>query len=543
VVSVVAIFLNAKRFIEEAIESVFAQTDNRWELLLVDDGSTDGSAAIARRYAERHPEQVCYLEHPGHVNRGMSASRNLGVSNARGKYLAFLDADDVWLPHKLEQQIPILDSQPEAAMVYGLSQWWYSWAGNQENGNRDFVHDLGVPPNTLIRPPTLLTRFFLAQDAAIPGPTDVLVRREAIERVGGFEEVFRGAYEDEAFYAKLCLNAPVFAVNTCWDKYRQHPSSSNSIMQKTGQEYATRLFFLNWLAGYLARQGFKDAGILQALRKELWRCRHPKLYRLRHPNLALWLSRAQHLLLIIARRVLPHPVRHWLWTKWKGMDYAAPAGWVQFGSLRRVTPLSREFGYDRGIPVDRYYIEKFLSDHHSAIRGRVLEIADNTYTRRFGGEHVTKSDVLHVVNGKAQATIVGDLTHADHIPSESFDCVILTQTLQFIYDVPAALRTAKRILKPGGVVLATVPGISPVSRYDMENWGHFWAFTTQSARRLFEEVFPQDHVQTTAYGNVLTAASFLYGLATEELRQEEFEYLDPDYQLIIGVRAAKPANP
>jgi glycosyltransferase involved in cell wall biosynthesis len=123
VVSVVAIFLNAKRFIEEAIESVFAQTDNRWELLLVDDGSTDGSAAIARRYAERHPEQVCYLEHLGHVNRGMSASRNLGVSNARGKYIAFLDADDVWLPHKLEQQIPILDSQPEAAMVYGLSQF------------------------------------------------------------------------------------------------------------------------------------------------------------------------------------------------------------------------------------------------------------------------------------------------------------------------------------------------------------------------------------------------------------------------------------
>jgi glycosyltransferase involved in cell wall biosynthesis len=312
VVSVVTIFFNAERFIDEALKSAFAQTYDRWELLLVDDGSTDRSSAIARRYAERHPEQVRYLEHAAHVNRGMSASRNLGVSNARGKYIAFLDADDVWLPHKLEQQVAILDAQPEAAMVYGLSEFWYSWAGNQEDCSRDFVHDLGVPPDTLMRPPTLLTRFFLAQDAAIPGPTDVLVRREALERVGGFEEAFRGAYEDEVFYAKICLNAPVFAVNTCWDRYRQHPSSSNSIVERAGREYATRVIFLNWLAGYLDEHGVKDAEILQGLRKELWRCRHPKLSR-------LWRGR-QHLARRIGRRMLPLSIRHWLWTKLEATD-------------------------------------------------------------------------------------------------------------------------------------------------------------------------------------------------------------------------------
>jgi SAM-dependent methyltransferase len=224
------------------------------------------------------------------------------------------------------------------------------------------------------------------------------------------------------------------------------------------------------------------------------------------------------------------------------MGYAPPAGWVRFGSLRRLEPLSREFGYDRGMPVDRYYIENFLFRHRTDIRGRVLEIADNTYSRRFGGDQVTASDVLHVEAGHPNATIVGDLTCADHIPSETFDCVILTQTLQFIYDVPAVLRTVQRILKPGGVVLVTLPGISPVSRYDMERWGHFWGFTTRSAHRLFEEVFPKDHVQTTAYGNVLTSASFLYGLATEELRKQELDHLDPDYELIITVRATKPAT-
>jgi SAM-dependent methyltransferase len=242
-------------------------------------------------------------------------------------------------------------------------------------------------------------------------------------------------------------------------------------------------------------------------------------------------------LMVLAQCTLPTSARRWLWVKWKKIDFAPPVGRLRFGSLRRVTPLSREFGYDRGLPIDRYYIERFLATNSSAIRGHVMEIADNTYTRRFGGDRVTASDVLHVETGHPNATIVGDLTCADHIPSGTFDCVILTQTLQFIPDVPAVLRTVKRILKPGGIVLATIPGISPISRYDMERWGHFWAFTTQSAQRLFEEVFPQDQIQISAYGNVLSAAGFLYGMATEELTQQELEHCDSDYQVIITVKA------
>lgn len=309
VVSIVTIFLNSEEFIEEAVESAFAQTYDRWELLLVDDGSKDRSSAIARRYAERNPEQVRYLEHAGKENRGMSASRNLGVRKARGKYIAFLDADDVWLPHKLEEQVALLDAQPEAAMVYGLSEFWYSWAGDQKEEKRDFLHHLGVPSETLIQPPTLIHRFFFAQDAAIPGPTGVLVRREAIEQVGGFEEEFRGAYEDEVFYAKICLNAPVFPVDKCWDRYRQHPDSSNSIVERAGQEYATRVVFLTWLARYLTEKGVEDSEMLRAMRKELWRCRHPGLSE-------AW-SRRRHLIPSI-RRIFPNPVRRWLRTHLKG---------------------------------------------------------------------------------------------------------------------------------------------------------------------------------------------------------------------------------
>jgi SAM-dependent methyltransferase len=237
--------------------------------------------------------------------------------------------------------------------------------------------------------------------------------------------------------------------------------------------------------------------------------------------------------------VNPLVVCRWLWAKWRRIDYAPPVGWVRFGSLRRVTPFSREFGYDRGQPIDRYYIERFLSAHASDVRGHVLEIADDTYTRRFGGERVTRSDVLHVVEGQVGATIVGDLTCADHVPSGSFDCVILTQTLQFIYDVPAALRTVGRILRPGGTVLATIPGITPISRYDMDRWGHYWAFTSLSLRRLFEAVFPADMIAVEEHGNVLAASAFLYGIAAEELRQSELDVRDPDYEVIVTVRAVR----
>jgi SAM-dependent methyltransferase len=245
-------------------------------------------------------------------------------------------------------------------------------------------------------------------------------------------------------------------------------------------------------------------------------------------------------MLAIARRTLPLPVRQWLWARRKGVDDGPPVGQVRFGSLRRVTPLSRAFGYDRGRPVDRYYIERFLSANGSDIHGHVLEIADDAYTRRFGGDRVIKSDVLHVREGQPQATIVADLACADHIPADSFDCVILTQTLQFIYDVPAALRTVRRILRPGGVVLATLPGIS--SRYDMECWGCFWGFTSLSARRLFEAVFPATATRTEAHGNVLAAAALLYGIAAEELEPGELSSFDPDYEVIITVRAVKPAD-
>ncbi len=241
-----------------------------------------------------------------------------------------------------------------------------------------------------------------------------------------------------------------------------------------------------------------------------------------------------------AKQITPLPVRRWLRAKQRNLSFWPPIGWMRFVSLRRVKPVSSIFGLERGQGIDRYYIEKFLSQNAADIRGCVLEIADDRYTSRFGAERVTQSHVLHLRGGHPGTTIVADLTAENHIPSTAFDCIILTQTLQFIYDVRVAVSTLHRILKPGGVLLATFPGISQISRYDMDRWGEFWRFTTRSARRLFEEVFPAERVSIEAHGNVLAANAFLQGLAVEDLRRGALDYHDPDYEVLITVRATRP---
>jgi SAM-dependent methyltransferase len=213
-----------------------------------------------------------------------------------------------------------------------------------------------------------------------------------------------------------------------------------------------------------------------------------------------------------------------------------PLGGVRFGSLRHVAPIARDFGFSRGRPVDRLYIERFLEAHAGDVRGRVLEVGDATYTHRFGGARVTRADVLHVQEGHAGATIVDDLATGARIPEAAFDCIVLTQTLQFVYDLPAAAATLHRALAPGGVLLATMPGITPVSAGTWHDTWH-WGFTEASARRLFAERFGPDRVEVRSFGNVLAATAFLQGLAAEELRIDELDVHDPSYPVIVTVRA------
>lgn len=205
------------------------------------------------------------------------------------------------------------------------------------------------------------------------------------------------------------------------------------------------------------------------------------------------------------------------------------------GTLRRTTPLSDSFGYDRGTPVDRYYIEKFLKEHRQDICGHVLEVKDSGYTDQYGTA-VEQRDVLDIDSSNPKASIVADLAAADSIPSDSFDCFILSQTLLLIYDVRAAIAHAHRILRPGGVLLATVPA---ASRICISLQADYWRFTVASCSALFGEVFGSDHITVTSHGNVLSAIAFLTGMAYQELSARELDAHDDYIPLIITIRAVK----
>jgi SAM-dependent methyltransferase len=207
-------------------------------------------------------------------------------------------------------------------------------------------------------------------------------------------------------------------------------------------------------------------------------------------------------------------------------------------TLRRTEPVSRRFGFDRGKPVDRHYIEDFLGTHARDVMGRVLEIGDRNYTARFGGHAVTRSDVYdRPGRANADATLRGDLEGDAHLPVAAFDCLIVCQTLLFVYDLRCAMQQLRAALKPGGVLLATVPGISQIVREDMNDEGDYWRFTTRSVRRLALEFFAADAIDVRSRGNVAACVAFLHGLAAEDLRPEELAVHDPDYPLIVTLRA------
>lgn len=282
-VSIITIFFNAERFLEEAIESVLAQTYDNWELLLVDDGSSDRSPAIANRYADRDPSRIRLLKHAAGDNRGMSASRNLGIAEARGEIIGFLDADDLYLPDKLSRQVELLGKNPEVGVVYGATLYWHSWTGRPEDALRDRMRRRRLPTNTLIRPPELFAPF-LAGTARTPCTCGVLMRRAAVQAVGGFEERFRGLFEDQVFFCKLALTTPVYVEEGCTDWYRQHDDSSVSKARHSRNSRGNdltraRADFVEWIAQYVEIHGVQDVAIRREVRKQLRRARYSAVYR------------------------------------------------------------------------------------------------------------------------------------------------------------------------------------------------------------------------------------------------------------------------
>lgn len=302
-VSVIIPFYNSEKFIEETIRSVFAQTYSNWELLLVDDGSIDNSTNIALDYAKWYPGKVYYFEHDRHENRGTSATRNLGIKNATGKYIALLDSDDIWVPNKLQEQVNILDRNSEIGMVYGDTKHWYSWTGDPDDSQRDYyihekMHPNTLTLNTLIQPPVLLI-LALNGKIWIPQTSNIMLRKNVLDEVGGFEESFTGMHDDHALLAKIFLNSSVYVADTCWDLYRQHPDSCFNTALNKGQWTSAELYYLDWLDQYLKYNRIKIPNLLNALHNRIWKYKHPTLF-----NLSVLWRKITHKILKEARSLI-----------------------------------------------------------------------------------------------------------------------------------------------------------------------------------------------------------------------------------------------
>ena len=531
VVTVLMAFYRGEAYIREAIESVIAQTFTDWEFLLADDAGGDRSAAIVDELAAKHPGKIRRLAHPGGVNRGPSASRNLGLGEARGTYIAFIDQDDIWIPTKLAEQVAILEAEPRAAMTFGPSWVWYSWSGNPDDRGRDYLQALGFPSDTLVAAPWVVC-LFLANRTVIPSPSGILVRKSAADAVGGFEDVFRGIYEDKVFYVKLGLRFPIYLSRRCWYWYRRHSESALVVASDQGKYFKLWLEFLAWVRRYMNSQNIREDAVVRVLDEQVERDSKFRwtvaLGRL--PGVAGWIK---WLVMRAGRRIVPPAWQARLAGLWQASYLSPPFGGVRFGDLARPRPVSPMDGLERGPTVERALIDRFLARHAGGLAGSVMEWPDHGLLAGLSGPKVTGPGTGSPAPAPRAPALAA-------LAPDAVDGLVMPHALQHVFDVPGALAEAHRALKVGGVLLATLPCVSPPARFELDRPEDYWRFTTDSARRLFADTFGAANVSVEPLGNVLASVAAVHGLAAGELPPEALAD-DPTRPVVIGVRAVKRA--
>jgi peptidoglycan/xylan/chitin deacetylase (PgdA/CDA1 family)/glycosyltransferase involved in cell wall biosynthesis len=494
-IAVIVTCYNLGRTVGEAVESAVNQTMSPAELLVVDDGSDDVYTLQALSALRRAGHHV--LRTP---NRGVCAARNLGIRQTVSPYIVLLDADDILQPTYLEKAAAALEADDSLGFVS---------CGMESFGE---AQDVWFPQS-----PDLI-------ESLTRGVVHVssMFRRQLWLDVGGFDETFE-AHEEIDFWTSAVERG-----------YRGH------VLQEP-----------------LLRYRIRSASMYQTA---VQRPRHLRLMeRFYRKHQTLVNGHAEALLLAKERFILDQKEylesldrrRDGLLAERDRLDGEIRAAAEKLTALNRplvdlgelkTKPVSHVWGLDRGEPVDRRYIAKFLGEHRSDIRGRVLEIKDRSYTHLFGSDRVVASDVLDIDRSNTSATIFADLQRADGVPDDQYDCFILTQTLGEIFDVRAALHHSRRMLKLGGVLLCTVPATGRITLEGAGLDGDFWRFTEASIRSLFADVFGVDSFEIVGFGNALACTAFLHGFATHEIAPTDLDAYDPYYPVVYGIRAVKSVS-
>jgi glycosyltransferase involved in cell wall biosynthesis len=531
-VSVVITCYNHGSFLAEAIRSVQRQTYQPIEIIVVDDGSTDNTSEVAKGFPE-----VNYIFQR---NAGLSAARNTGVTASLGKYIVFLDADDWLYTEAIAINLNHLKRNKNCVFVSGGHDKVDAW-GNVIGGDDARV----IEKNHYLE---LLQGNYIGMHAA------VMYHRIVFSEFR-FDTTLK-ACEDYDLYLKIARKYPVCHHTHKVAAYRIHDDNMSKdyvlmlenvlkVLHRQ-EESMPRHERPYYLTGLKTWKGYYSSRLFASLWNRIgnqtsWPSTQEAKMLLTNKPKKLFdyaVKKVSTDLRNSFKRKLPDPILKALYEAGVYEQYIPPVGKINTGDLERLTPFSNDFGFDRGGAIDRYYIEEFVSANSGFIHGTVLEIGDNEYTLRYGKSLVQKSDILHVDASNSKATYVGDITNVPQIPSGYFDCIIFTQTLHLIYDFKSALQTCYRILKPGGCLLLTVPGITQVDKGAWKDYW-LWSFTDTALKKVMTETFNGSEVEVETKGNVHVASAFLYGMGLPEVSTKALQYNDPAYQLIVTVRAIK----
>ena len=499
-------------FLHEALQSVLLQTREVDEVFVVDDGSREDPTPIVAAFAR----VTLWRKRNG----GVSHARNYALQRTTARYITFLDADDRLSPGAIEAGLRCFDAHPDAAMVYG--------AHRRIDADGNVISAYPVKPVGEDPYANLLMGNVIGMHAT------VLYRREALTAAGGFDESLRYC-EDYELYLRIARERKMASHAELVAEYRWHGANTSTdtaamlraalaVLERHRDQPPSRK--RAWHIGHRMWTEWYTDG-------QYWQWETPD----RQASLR-W--RLQKMIRMLARRVkgrLRNGRAHRLLARILPL-WPPPVGSVDFGALGTTRPVSMDFGWDRGTPIDRYYIDRFLEQYQGDIAGRVLEVGDSEYSRRFGGARVTQQDVLHLYRTGAGITIAGDLTLPGVLPENTFDCIVFTETLQFVFDLDAAITRLHGALKPGGVLLLTAPGIRQNERTEWsEHW--CWCFTKTAIQRLFVRCFEAESMQVESRGNVFAATAALQGVAVEEVDRAKLDVDDPAYPFFVSLRAQK----
>lgn len=586
-VSIIIPAHNASATLNATLDSVIAQTHAEWEAIIYDDGSTDDTAHLARQWTLWEPRIRLISDR----NHGTSLARNRAAAASNGEWLLFLDADDLIAEHHLARLLQATDGEHLADLVFssGSRLTPDGRLGSPEVPPKaDFFRYLGSY-NTFYTHACLVRRTTFDAFGGFDADLAICEDWDLWQRFSRAGLTFARVNESSALYRMRpqSLSHDVTLLFANARKVIERAHGRDPRVRNPAPQYAeglprehladailgiamwsaalmlgarkNPLPFLEGLAIQPASEG-AIAGAVSMMQggvpagacclQEDWPALMPVLEPLIREAFVAIEGRCKitnfgaRCMQELERRLGPPSYQDGKKPR-SAMNPTRgdiPAiGSVQFGDLHRTDPISTNWGYDRGDPLDRFYIEGFLQRHCHDICGRVLEVGDNAYTLRFGSDRVVRSDVLHVDQNAKNATIVADLAKADHIESEIFDCIILTQTLQLVSDVLAAVATLHRILRPGGILLLTVPAISPIDHGPWrDTW--FWSFTTVGLRKLLAERFPLSGLNVESRGNVFAATAFLYGLSQQDVPTFKYQLDDPHYPVTVLARAVKPLD-